>query len=65
MYVYTQRIKNLAFALEAISRINGEGSADLYFNVKRLLDVTLNELEKEIGKPERKLITSTDDEIPF
>ena len=64
----TQRIKNLSFALEAISRINNEGSADLYVKIETLLKDTLNELEKEIWEPKSKPTTSAsidDDEIPF
>lgn len=59
----TLRIKNLSISLEAISRINNEGSADLYCRIETLLTGEINEATKE--RRERATATTPDEDIPF
>ncbi len=53
----TLRIKNLSIALEALSRINREGSHDLFDTIEALLQDTIRafrkEKEKETQWPQR------------
>jgi hypothetical protein len=62
------RIKNLSISLEALSRINNEGSGGLYNWISQALYKELDELEKE-QKPDPKPALSAalipDDDIPF
>ena len=64
----TLRIKNLSISLEALSRINHEGSSSLYNAVDTLLVHEIDEAIKE-QKPDpntaRSASPSLDDEIPF
>lgn len=63
----TLRIKNLSFSLEALSRINNEGSGSLYAEIETLLRKEIKEAAKEQGsyKPTARAITTDDDNIPF
>ena len=65
----TLRIKNLSFALEALSRINNEGSPDLYDSIATCLKKEIEELIKEQNPlekaPARPANPSTDDDFPF
>lgn len=60
----TLRIKNLSIALEALSRINNEGSPDLYDRVEDLLKDQIKEIETATP-PARPATTTFDDDIPF
>lgn len=63
----TLRIKNLSISLEALSRINREGSSGLYIAIETLLNEELNEAYKENNPPRttHTTATTTDDDIPF
>lgn len=43
----TLRIKNLSISLEALSRINNEGSGELYAAIETLLREEITEAQKE------------------
>ena len=61
----TLRIKNLSISLEALSRINNEGSGSLYVAIETLLKGEIEEAHKE-QNPLRTVPTTTDDDdIPF
>jgi len=49
----TLRIKNLSIALEALSRINTDGSLYLYTSIEMLLKKEIQEVEKETQWPQR------------
>jgi hypothetical protein len=49
----TLRIKNLSIALEALSRVNTDGSLYLYISVEMLLKKEIQEVEKETQWPQR------------
>lgn len=61
----TLRIKNLSIALEALSRINNEGSPNLYDAIAQALEKELGNLSKE-QYPEL-FVNKADpnDDIPF
>lgn len=63
MILNTTHIKNLAIALEALSRINSPGSTDLYIRVENLLK---DELKKQERRTKQKYPDPVEsDEIPF
>lgn len=57
-------IKDLSIALEAISRINCEGSAELYQRISYALERSISQYDKEMQQ-EQKSEATADDEIPF
>lgn len=57
----TVRIKNLSIALEAISHINNEGSANLYVSIEAALQDEIQNHTKETDKY-RSTPTSIDDD---
>lgn len=59
----TLRIKNLTIALEAVSRINNEGSPDLYDAIEAALRKELANLTKEQYPLQQ--VASTDNDILF
>lgn len=65
----TTRVKNLSIALEALSRINNEGSPQLYDSIETALNNEIEALWKEQAKtampPARPAIPTPDDDIPF
>lgn len=61
----TLRIKNLSFSLEALSRINNEGSSSLYAEIETLLREEIKEAAKEQGPYKPTTATTDDDDIPF
>jgi hypothetical protein len=63
----TLRIKNLSISLEALSRINNEGSGDLYVAIETLLKGEIDEAHKEQNPLKKVYATTTtsDDDIPF
>lgn len=61
----TLRIKNLSFSLEALSRINREGSSRLYDAIETLLENEIDEANKEQNPLRSASTTTDDDEIPF
>jgi hypothetical protein len=65
----TARIKNLSFALEALSRIGGSWShIELFDSVTKLLKTEITAEEKENERPispARPAKPTIDDDIPF
>lgn len=65
----TARIKNLSFALEALSRIGGSWNhIELFDNVTKLLKAEIKIAEKENEEPlppAQPAATTSDDDIPF
>ena len=62
----TSRIKNLSIALEAVSRINYEGSADLFDRIQQLLaNEIMKQQEDNQLQTAKTMTTLGDDEIPF
>jgi hypothetical protein len=63
----TLRIKNLSISLEALSRINTEGSGSLYVEIETLLREAIKEAEEENKRPPpvRPTGTANDNDIPF
>lgn len=61
------RIKNLSISLEALSRINNEGSPSLYDAIETLLKGEIQAMQKEQNpiKPVRSTVPICDDDIPF
>lgn len=63
---FTNRIKNLSIALEAVSRINYEGSADLFDQVQGLLaNEIIKQQEENLKALEKAEPIHNDDDIPF
>lgn len=67
MISHSLNIKNLAIAMEAVSRINGK--EDLQINLQRLIDEEMELLYKEQHPPQTYTPTAKaqtdDEEIPF
>jgi len=61
MAYQTSMVKDLAIALEALSRVNTEGSPELYSAVAYLLQQAIDKTRKEFKLSAK----GTDDEIPF
>ena len=63
----TLRIKNLSISLEALSRINNEGSSGLYVAIETLLKGEIDEAHKEQNPPKEVYATAitSDDDIPL
>jgi hypothetical protein len=61
------RIKNLSISLEALSRINNEGSGGLYNRIRQALYKEIQAMQEEQNpiKPVRSTVPICDDDIPF
>ena len=60
----TLRIKNLSISLEALSRVNCEGSSSLYIEVDALLRKEISNAHKE-QNPLKTVGNELDDTVPF
>jgi len=65
MAYQTSMVKDLAIALEAISRINCEGSDQLYQNIAYLIQQAITKTQKEFARPEENEAPDNNDDIPF
>ncbi len=63
-----RRIKELAIAMEAISRINHPASGNLFEAIEQLLDTAISEARKENNdryRAQAQQAKTEDDDIPF
>lgn len=60
-----RKIKELAIALEALSRINHPATSDLFSAVEQLLENKITEAHKENNPLHTYTPTHTHDDIPF
>ena len=66
MTYQTSTIKDLSIALEALSRINCEGSSEFYNDIADLLQQAISKTKKEFRQPDKdETSTTTNDDIPF
>lgn len=65
MATNTVAVKNLAIALEALSRINHPASGNMFEAVENLLDAEISRARKENNEAYKASTNTSDDDIPF